>query len=682
MDLLAVLPCDPRALSLSVWRLINERQSGSPLLFTEKLPYAATALAWVPDRRSLSVGDVMGNVFVYDAERQRTIELQKVHDCAVVSVDWVDMGISDSIPSALSQSHKLAPISAVPASLVEGSSESYPDSIQTNLNDSLACGDKFTVLTVLGVNGNIQLYSGGAIPVGEVAISTLFGTECSGEFFQATLAPDTGSLAVLSGDSCNIHLYILNTGLLKHKLSELSVLARQESNIHWLLKQANSALGTISRICVPGLEELDSSLGDIFGEIDSEILDSIMGKSEPPAFVKDVILRQLTEGKLAKLSKIVMQTYDFMISNLLSRVRLIIDHLTLTSAELVEASEWTRRFGILGVTPWVTAPLLAQVKDTQALLSVHIQRCQKASQVCRVLFAWLDTMLPSPEGVSHATASKGIAPSWEFLESVTASLRESPALLAAAKSLAKLDHLQESFQKCQDMYVSILSAQRRHMGARIVPQRQLSFRAESTSTGSIDMRFASDGVELLWVDGVDKALVLCQVRDSTSRQIRFIPPAGSAWKLPKFYRDDRTCAILLHADASASVCLLRVGEFLASSPSTGIVEIEPAAYGFPAYLTAQQLPQTFASVSLVEVSTHRGLCSIYSGEHERVLTLDLEDCDDDEGSDKSEAGSNNSAIGKNSISSSSGEENKVSNNVSMNSRDGEDLTTKKLCFDR
>lgn len=47
MDLLAVFPSGSRAISLPIWRLSNERQSGSPPLFTEKLPYAVRLLGLV-----------------------------------------------------------------------------------------------------------------------------------------------------------------------------------------------------------------------------------------------------------------------------------------------------------------------------------------------------------------------------------------------------------------------------------------------------------------------------------------------------------------------------------------------------------------------------------------------------------------------------------------------------------
>jgi len=67
MDLIAMFPNDTSNPSVVVWRLINDKQTNSPLLFSEKLPFMGTALSWVPDRRSLTVGDDAGNVFVYDA---------------------------------------------------------------------------------------------------------------------------------------------------------------------------------------------------------------------------------------------------------------------------------------------------------------------------------------------------------------------------------------------------------------------------------------------------------------------------------------------------------------------------------------------------------------------------------------------------------------------------------------
>ena len=689
MDLIAVLPSDPANLAISVWRLINDKQTGSPLLFTEKIPFTGTVLGWVPDKRSLAVGDVMGNVFVYDAERQRTIELQKVHTCPVSWIDWQDLGpLGDDFDiQCISGSHKLPTIVATPTSIAQlfgdslagtsgGQAETQVGECAVLTSESLASSNRFTVLSVLGSNGKVQMYSGGSIPIGEFSVASLFGvSEAHGSFLTLSMSPDMATVAVVSTTSTGVNLHLLSSSILKFKRTEIALVTRIQSCMHWLLKQLNLSLTTISRVVAHPLEDFDAALGDILsGELEDDFLRCLLGESgvECPAFTKDCIVRQFPSvAKLTKLSKSTTQGLDFLTSVLLTRVNVIVDHLTLAGCELADMGEWKAKYACLGLTADNTRAVLEQASRIKAQLNTVIGRAQTVSIVLRVVFSWMEALVEQTSTADQAdglnTAAKSPPPSPEMTTYVVNLLRQDPNVLHDLKSMVTFDAIMAECNSFEIAYVQLLSQQRRTIGGRFSPIRQLSFPTSKT-TDLTQLRWTDNVLDLLWVDQSDGLgrLVYCQIDPSSgfTRRLHFVPPELTRWSLPRFYRDDRLCVMLMHGSESASICLLRVGQFLASaaeSANAGVIDVLPVDYGYSTFLIAQQLPEWYLSASRLEVSVPRGLCSIYSQDNGRMMTLDLEGGDDEDGDGKSsDAGSENSVI-KNKDPSSSEGENKFSN---------------------
>jgi WD40 repeat protein len=672
MDLLAVLPSDSTNPSISIWRLINDKQTGSPLLFTEKIPYTGSTVGWVPDKRSLAVGDTGGNVFVYDAERQRTIELQKVHSTAVTCIDWLDAGewANEFRLKSLSNIHKLPGIQSVPSCLGEHQLDSNVDNCPVLLNESLSVTNRLTILSVLGQDGNVQIYSGGSIPIGEISIPKLFAHSDSGNFFHIGLSEDMSSLVALSQKDNQLNVFSVNSKLLRFRAKEIGEISYYESMMHWLLIQMNACIDSIGRVVSPIFEEFDSSLGDVVADMDQDFLNAIRGNGSPPAFIKEILGSQ--QSKISKLTRSMFQALDFHSTHLITRTQVIHDHIALITAELHDVSCCSPRYGLLGLDSTSTQKMLSNLVDGQKYLRALIVHSQRISRILRVIFWWLESIMED-----KSETSKLQIPSRDSIDECLAILTEEPNLLARSKSrLCDFEDLLGSYRVVEQEYVSILSRQRRHIGSKLKPEKIVSFPVGSRD---IRARFKPDSlsqVELTWVD-VPNRLVVATMEN---RQTHFVAPEGALWKFPRFYRQDRICVLLMHEGQTASICLLKYDSFLAQS---GTVEIYSDDYGYPSYWIAQQVPDWYLSATMLEVSGPRGLCSIYTPENGgRIITLDLEGGDDEDEDDGENLSPNESLAASSVVGSSSGEENRVKN-VSMESSSDENSNQsgKRLMFD-
>ena len=626
MDLMASLSSDPTNHSISVWRLIDDKQSGSPLLFSEKVPFAPTAVGWVPDKRGLTVGDATGNVFVFDAERKRTIELQKVHECAISSLHWRDGGFS--IKSG-SNSFKLPRILPIPLSIGDGSVGPAEPDPQVLSNDGLASTGKSTILSVLGSNGRVQLYFGGSIPVGELSIPDLFnGDDADVSFKRCELSPDLGSLAVLS-EPGGRSVYLVSTGLLRLRRRELAELAMAESDIFWLMKELQTSLASVQRVLEPIFDDFSSSFGNVIGELDDELIDTIASGAAPPVFIQEVIKRELTGAKLSKISKSILSGLDFFASVLVTRIGVLVDHLALRVAEVSELSCARTKFRPLGLES--ADDLVKKVAEIKHFVAKLVRETQSVFVAIRVVAHWVERAVDQADDQPNSQRYSAV-PERAAVERGVIYLRKSPKILTEMKNFLNFSALELLLAGLQNMYVSQLSGQRRAIGSKFTPVRSFSF-PSSAPSGAADMIWDDGGaVKLVWADS-DSAVTLSVVTingDDVERLL-FSSPPGSVWNLPKFYDQNQVCVLLVHDGGFASVCLLTVAGWPAGAT------VEPAEYGFPTFFVAQQLPAAFSLPEAMEVSASRGLCSVQAAG--RVLTLDLdgddEDNEEDSGSEKS-----------------------------------------------
>ena len=633
MDLLGFIPSDTSNLSVSVYRLIDDKQSGSPLLFNEKVPFTPTAIGWVPDKRGLTVGDVNGNVFVFDAERQRTIELQKVHDCPIRSLDWVDIGKGSESVLRSCASAKLPKIFATPTSIQQlfgdGGIGLQPDSgIDDSpqlVNESLASSDNQTFMSVLGSRGNVQIYYGGSIPAGEFCIHNLFQntTEEGVQFSNALLSPDLSTMSIVGDDptSRNIVLFLVNTGLLRFRKSELSRLCRTESDIDWLLRQFNQSVSAIDRAVSGSLDDFDSSLGSVIGEIDEEMIECMRSpEGALPAFIKDFVARDFSApGKLGKLSRSTLNTYDFLVSMLISRARVITNHLLLRASDLMEMDA-SSKYSVLGLSKERVQGFLNRVGSLRSKLDALIDQSQETVYVLKHVFSWLEGGLESKSSEEGTKRTSVPSRAIELLKA-------RPDIGSSTKTVSThLNNLLMEGKEIELLYLSLLSNQRRTIASRIVPKRVVSFPrvSEGQSAPFRQARWTGGLVELVWEDNKGGTLVVCQI-DAESGDIKtrleFQSPERSVWKLSRQYKEGEVCSILVHEGQSTSVCLLDYSHWVGLRKQIG-----PDEYGFPMFFIAQQLPNS-VPVAL-EVSGSRGLCSIYV-EGGRMITLDLENADDE-----------------------------------------------------
>ena len=630
MDLIGVLPSDGTNHSVSVYRLIDDKQTGSALLFNEKVPFRPTAIGWVPDKRGLAVGDASGNVFVFDAERQRTIELQKVHDCGIRSIDWTDLGSRRSRLVKTSATGKLPRIFACPGSIQQLFGECHTDDSVELVNEALASSDRRTILSVLSNRGNVQLYYGGSIPIGEFSVSSLFGSGTDLNYLSGILSPDAATLAILAErkhDSEEVSLFLVNTGLIRFRFDEISALAQNESDIDWLLRQFNQAVTAIDRAVTPSLEELDSGLGHVLEELDEEMIAAIakgdVNQGEPK-FLKDLITREFSApNKLAKLSKTTLSALDFLLSTLLSRVCVIADHLTMRCVELGELYT-SGSYTVLGLSSGNTAGLVERlIKELRPRLNSLVNRVRDTSLVMKYILGYLETFLEeSPRPIS--TPSR-----------VVEILRQNPKVVAKLGSLVPSSGLLEEGKAVELLYVQLLSNQRRTISSRLVGKNFFRF-SRNKSSQTPQIRWVSEhNIELVYEEDCGKVLVVVQInvmrRDQVVSRLEFKAPEGSSWMQPKFYTEDQICVVLVHQQVG-SICLLRYSEWIQETASR---QIEPDEYGFPIYFVAQQIPTKGARISAMEVSGPRGLCSIYC-EGGRMITLDLENADEDEENEEEE----------------------------------------------
>jgi hypothetical protein len=626
MDLLGVLPSEKGNHSVSVYRLIDDKQTGSPLLFNEKVPFRPTSIGWVPDKRGLTVGDTHGNVFVFDAERQRTIELQKVHDCAIQSVYWVDLGAQTRSLIPSSSTGKLPAIHVTPASIQillgeaggVGQSESNVDDSAVLSNESLASFERQTILSVLGESGRVQLYFGGSIPIGECAVDTLFEDVSDVKFISGSLSTDATRFAVLGSRQSQVCLFLIDTSLLRLRKEEISSIAKIESDIDWLLRQFNQSVTAIDRAVSAAFDDLRSSLGNVIDDIDDETLDCMASGTVGPGFLQDYMVREFSAAnKLGKLSRSTLTAYDFLLSTLLSRVSVIVDHLTLRAAELSEI-ESGGYSGILGLSRQNTAGLLSRISENlRPLMRAVVEKTRTNSLLLKHLFAFLESLVDQSKGTPPICPQVII----ELIRSNRSVVKEAP----------KLAPLLEEGKQVELLYVSLLSNQRRTISSKIVKNEKIEFSKETGFEELPKMRWTSNKVvELVWTDENGKLLIVADSSQKT--KIQFRAPEGSSWLLPRFYQESEICAVLSHEN-TASVSIINYSDWVGRAE-----EIGPDTYGFSQFFIAQQIPTKGRAVVGMEVSGPRGLCSILC-EGGRMITLDLENADDDEEEEEEEESS-------------------------------------------
>ena len=607
MDLLATLSSDPSNPHVSVWRLIEDKQSNSALLFSEKLPFPGSAVAWVPDKRSLTVADVNGNVFVYDAECQRSIELQKVQDCAISSIEWLNIGrFEETLTSRFFKLQSLSlPFSSI-SSLVGDQTAPVPvseDIPQTVEYESF--GDDFTVMGVLGVKGKVSLYHGGSVPIAEFESPSLSETR----FSNLCMSPDLSSICI-TGESEDISCVVLmSSAILKLRSRLLHRLASRLSRGHWILKNLNTALEIISRAIQ--LEEIQTFFAHI---------DDLISSDSPPSCMTSFSL-----PKLLKLARSTLNTLDYLSVSLISCISHWVDHLSMCVIDIVDMSRVDS--GIIGLSPSLVSPMMFQIKLIQSLLSETIESFQLQSRVYKWVFfraqQWLSES--SSEPVSDATSDPLIAnlriPHVE---------RPNEKIDLTKLSLEKTwKTFSSSFLKylkqVEELFLAIQSNQRRVVGSQI------------TARG--EWKFQGDNLKCIWRDSSQIDVVYTNCGDlvfssftgefSLIGSRRFKAPESLAFGFPHFYRNEKICALLQHAQG-VSIALI------ASCADWGdTVVVLPDMYGVPGSFVAQQLPETVSDFSSMAVSASRGLCSIHSKEAGRIVTLDLEPDPDEDDDDES-----------------------------------------------
>lgn len=190
----------------------------------------------------------------------------------------------------------------------------------------------------------------------------------------------------------------------------------------------------------------------------------------------------------------------------------------------------------------------------------------------------------------------------------------------------------EEGKEIEFQYLQVLSNQRRAISSKLAGKKLHSFsRMQSSQTPQ--MRWIDPCiVELIFEQHNGNELVVVQINvrtDEILSRIEFKAPEGSRWFHPRLYSEDHICAVLVHKETS-SICVLRYSEWIGK-----LTIVEPEEYGFSNFFVAQQIPTKGASVCAMEVSGPRGLCSVYC-EGGRMITLDLENADDEEDDDEEE----------------------------------------------
>jgi hypothetical protein len=628
MDLMAWFTQESSNPSVAVWRLINDKQTNSPLLFTEKIPFPGTSLAWVPDKRSLTVGDSAGNVFVYDAERQRTIELQKVHDAPISHVDWLDLGLLDS--RFTSNHHKLPPISQ-PASSISSVVGDQPSAILGSTNpdtdvahqspiqcDTLAFTDRVTFMTVLGLNGQLSMYYGGSIPIAEIALPNAEQTA----YISAHVSPDLSNILVVSesGDSCRIDQ--INSGIVKLRKNEIIRLARIETRIHWLLKLINIGVDVIQRAVVQSIDEYHGLVDGLLNNDHGNYLHACLFGQENMEIDS---VGQITMAKTVKISRSTLNCIDYLTITLSSNVGIQIDHLSMAITELVDP-----RFAFLGIPIDVTRPLLEQVSGIRKKFYSLLNRLHDQSRLFKVLFSRIEKFIGGTEPLDSLIANlKTPLPCDAVIKDLAdrTSSTDLGDLLSLRNTINEINGAIVGCKRLEEMYLSLLSYQRRVIGRKFLfgptrasmPKIIRPVQVEWTCSDEYRMTWVNDGNISIFLNG--KLHV-------------YLPPERAKFLFSQFYRNGRLCVVLKHPEtvsiATIDVSVDTTEDSVSARPTAEIVVTHsPDEYGLKSVLLAQQLPPGYMDVTGFEVSPSRGICSIYSAG--RMITLDLEPDDDDVG---------------------------------------------------
>ena len=630
MDLLATLSSDGANPHVSVWRLIEDKQSNSALLFSEKIPFKGTSVAWVPDKRSLAVGDTNGNVFVYDAECQRSIELQKVQDCAISSLQWIEVGNTDD--EATSRFSKLPslslPFTTISNLIGDITSTQTGDDIPPFIEcDSLGCGKTFIVMGVLGVRGKTSLYAGGSIPIAEFSIED---TTSSSNFADLYISPDISSICttcISEHSTCSI--VMVNSAILKLRSRELYRLTSRQARCHWLLKNIHLCLEILQRATQSSSEDLQSFV-DL---LDLEEFLVPESHDTPPGWTQSYSL-----GKLLKLARSSLNFLDYLAVSLVSTITNWIDHLTMTISDIVDMSRVPSKYGAIHVQP-----LIDHLTVLRKILNDCIFQIQRQSRIFKWIFYQTQNWILSKKSSSdnddpllinlRITDVMNDEAARAILKSCTSSQDLSPRHVFEKFSAS----LVEVCKSIEESLCAIQSNQRKIIGSHLVE----SARFEITGSDLVCCWSTRDQLDFVYTENGDLLFSSIFKNYSTNKNEyirmgtrRFQAPESLVWRLPQFYREKKICAILEHGQG-VSIALVSTSSTevdshdMASLDAMKEIVMTPEIYGVPNRLMAQQLPEMLKYSSLV-VSASRGLCSIHSSTSGRLITLDLEPDPNDE----------------------------------------------------
>jgi len=405
--------------------------------------------------------------------------------------------------------------------------------------------------------------------------------------------------------------------------------------MHWLLRQINTGIDTVQRAVTQSAEEYHGLMDVLLAELaDDEHVSDLAGFMLPttttttPKWLNEIFSKSFTMSKTVKTARSTLNCLDYICVTLVSHIGVMIDHLTLVISELTDASVHSQFSESLGVSIEYTRPLHAEMKKIRSEFDSFVSRVNDQSLLVKIFFSKCEAWICRNGGEDDPLLAnmKTPIPSREVVESCSAERGSLAEKFSMQKSLSVFGDLLSYFKRLEEMYLGLLSNQRRTLGKHI--QTSNSQPKKILIGPSLHTPHMVGCGQCTWVD--DNGHVL--LSDIQNGRMSFIPPHGAKFLFSRIYRNGKICCLLKHPD-TVSIVTIDAAQLTGAYPVIPAIAVRtytPAEYGIRSILVAQQLPDWYLNVSGFDVSPSRGLCSVFSVESGRMITLDLEPDDEDD----------------------------------------------------
>lgn len=621
MDLLAVLLGSS---TLNVYRALAEDDKTK--LFSKKIAGGST-LCWSPCGKFVCVGGAHGeiaDISIFDVEGghvERETELK-----GLVALDWVAASTSADFYNGAEQ---MVPLLAIP-SLAAVLEECLPETTKES---------KEWGLLVAADNCSLAVNAQGTFPLAKLSVS-------SGEpVLSAKLSLDLRSLSVLRGDEIIVYSVRL-LSVRRQELREIATLMQRADFVVNYLRRAVDVVQRCWNSAVEGWIKRVSALEHRYAGEDEDIHgDFTRWCSGKPSEAMRDFLNTSSEWGLAKTEKLIMQAMEYANMIITTRVFVGTQHLILHFRELkarMSASSYTN----MGLTPSFVEHLQNLAEELLVALDVFLNDLRFEQTFAKAL---LNVMIRLSGQLGGTVSADYKELSRQEMDAFVTQMSDKHSLQfeSIGKALAKDN--KKSLVQVISRLANALQCQGKHIvdanSADISVLSAIPLPASRQDTSqkwfrNEDLKNHHE-LAITWIESENSGNAASLVR------ARVVPAAnggdiimekatlhGAGWTilLVRMYTLEEM-VLVFSSQGVPFLCRLRVDE-LQFEVIRDCSEEVPHSVITLMDLELRQLPDGYMHTTDLRASPSRGVLSVFARKLQRLLTLDLEEEDEDPGKEE------------------------------------------------